>query len=270
MRAESHMQFTDHIIVCKHHWVSIIIVIIGIPGLWLSPCINHLYSLLSFIMHSWLASYPGLLHMCFKKSGKPGRSGDVIGRSLRRSCISTPTHPRSRQGLGLTMWLTAWASGQRYTTASNCITRSTRPSGFFSHMLKNMDTRLLLMVTTRGKLHSFPHVCSTFAGVPLSRPPSTPAALWGRGLSVCHNTSCLTRRSQKVAEVTSSAPCSWREVRSPALGVPLPGEETNPTKCVCGWCQHHVGGADGRSLECLPTGKCKLSIACKAADSLQS
>ena len=50
--------------------------------------------------------------------------------------------PRNVHGHGFAMWLTAWASGWRYTTApqtvSDNITRSTRPSQFISHTLKNM------------------------------------------------------------------------------------------------------------------------------------
>ena len=30
-----------------------------------------------------------------EKSGRPGRSGDVIGRGLGRGCVSPPTRPRN-------------------------------------------------------------------------------------------------------------------------------------------------------------------------------
>ena len=45
-----------------------------------------------------LASYPGLpmfFNVSHEKSGRPGRSGDVIGRGLGRGCISPPTRPRN-------------------------------------------------------------------------------------------------------------------------------------------------------------------------------
>ena len=35
-------------------------------------------------------------NVCEKdREGRPGRSGDVIGRGLRCSCVSPPTRPRS-------------------------------------------------------------------------------------------------------------------------------------------------------------------------------
>ena len=76
-----------------------------------------------------------------------GASGDVIERGLRRACVSPSTRPCSwSHGEPMTL-LIAWASGQRYATApqtaSNYITRSTRPSRFFSRTLREgLDTRL--------------------------------------------------------------------------------------------------------------------------------
>ena len=65
-----------------------------------------------------------------------------IGRSLRRTCESPPTCPRNAVVIGWATWLTAWVTGQRYTsvsqTASDYITRLTMPFLFALRTLKNM------------------------------------------------------------------------------------------------------------------------------------
>ena len=69
-----------------------------------------------------------------EKSGRPGWSGDVIGHGLRRDCTSPPTRSCSRShGDAWQCSDIAWVSGWRYITMPNYITRSTRPSRFFSH-----------------------------------------------------------------------------------------------------------------------------------------
>ena len=74
-----------------------------------------------------------------EKSERPGRSGDVI---RLRGCVSPPTRPHNGHDHGLATWLSAWVSGWKYATvpqtASDYITRLTRPSWFFLRTLKNM------------------------------------------------------------------------------------------------------------------------------------
>ena len=94
--------------------------------------------------------------------------------------------------------------------------------------------------------------------IPVSRTTSRPTSFWWNDISIRHYASCLSGWSQEVKEVTAGSPRSRREVRFPPIGISSPGETDQPTKCVCGGCQYHVGGADGRSFERLSTGKRKL------------
>ena len=103
-------------------------------------------------MTQYIYMYPCQPHTqafpCFQctreKSGRPGRSGDVMGCHLRCSCVSLSTHPHSYSlGEAMTMFI-VWVSGWRYATApqtaSDYITRSTGPSQYFSHMLKTWES----------------------------------------------------------------------------------------------------------------------------------
>ena len=72
-----------------------------------------------------------------EKSGRPGWYGDVIWCGW----VSPPTHSHSVCGSGLPRWLTTWSSGWRYVTmpqtASDYITKSTRPFQFFFRTSKH-------------------------------------------------------------------------------------------------------------------------------------
>ena len=86
-----------------------------------------------------------------EKSGRPDWSGDVIVHSLRCGCISLPTRPRSlSRGDSWPHSLSGWRYATTSQTMSHYITRSTRPSQFFSRMLENMGTRLSYGLTLRA------------------------------------------------------------------------------------------------------------------------
>ena len=66
-------------------------------------CFTQLLLLLYFLYTTIvLATRPSHVFQCTReKSGRPGWSGDVIGRGLRGGCVSLPTHPRNEHGHGL-------------------------------------------------------------------------------------------------------------------------------------------------------------------------
>ena len=86
-------------------------------------CMQVLFN--NFIVASYI-SRPSQVRK--EKSGRPGWYGDVIWCGW----VSPPTHSHSVCGSGLPRWLTTWSSGWRYVTmpqtASDYITKSTRPS----------------------------------------------------------------------------------------------------------------------------------------------
>ena len=60
---------------------------------------------------------PGLPLNTTKNRGRPGRSGDVVGRSLGHGYVSLPTHPRSRNTIS-----TVLAQLRNYCSKTACLT----------------------------------------------------------------------------------------------------------------------------------------------------
>ena len=77
--------YTHTMYICKYHVTYIVY--------RMFQCVIH-FSLINLHIHS--LARQGLPLNTTKNRGRPGRSGDVIGRGLGRGYVSPPTRPRSR------------------------------------------------------------------------------------------------------------------------------------------------------------------------------